>query len=85
MEIALLKDITTEGFLVEIEAEGKKYDGLYVDMDNAPERKYVKDKADGILQLLKKIERKRIDALKEYKNRVEKDALDITERLKIEN
>jgi len=60
MEIAIFKEVTTESALIELEAEGKKYDGLYVDMDKAPERKYVKDKAAFIAGLLKKLDRTRI-------------------------
>ena len=85
MDIALFKDVTTEEFLVEIEAEGKKYEGLYVDMDNAPERKYVKDKASTITALLKTLDRARIDKSKQYKLNVEAEASSIKERLQAAN
>ena len=81
MEIAIFESVLIESALTELEAEGKKYDGLYVDMGNAPERKYVKDKAAEINGLLKKIDRARIDASKNYKVEVEKQALAITTRL----
>lgn len=85
MEIVIFKELTTNDYLVELQVEAEKYTGLYVDMDNAPERKYVKDKANDIKQLLKKIDRKRIDASKEFKLSVEKEAADIIEKLKTAN
>lgn len=81
MEIAIFESVVVESVLTELEEEGKKYTGLYVDMDNAPERKYVKDKAALINTLKKKVERVRIDAAKAYKDEVEKQAKDIHERL----
>jgi hypothetical protein len=81
MEIAIFNEITTEDLLVELETEAKKYDGLYVDMENAPERKYVKDKASHISGLLKQLDRARIDKSKEYKMQVEAEADKIKDRL----
>jgi hypothetical protein len=81
MDIAIFESVLIESALTELEAEGKKYDGLYVDMEKAPERKYVKDKAAEINGLLKKIDRARIDASKNYKVEVERQALVITARL----
>ena len=85
MKITIFKELTTEEHLQELNAESEKYTGLYVDMNNAPERKYVKEKADGINQLIKQVDRKRIDIVKEFKVSVEKEAADITERLEIAN
>lgn len=81
MNIAIFNEITTEDLLVELEAEAKKYDGLYVDMENAPERKYVKDKASHISGLLKQLDRARIDKSKSYKMQVEAEAEKIKDRL----
>ena len=81
MNIAIFNEITTEDLLVELEVEAKKYDGLYVDMENAPERKYVKDKASHILSLLKQLDRARIDKSKSYKVQVEAEAEKIKDRL----
>jgi hypothetical protein len=57
MEIAIFKEITTEGVIASIEENSKKYhDGLYADMDNLPERTMVKKGAaeiGGIIKLLK--------------------------------
>jgi len=85
MEIAIFESVVIESALHELEEEGKKYAGLYVDMDNAPERKYVKDKAALINTLKKKVERVRIDAAKAYKIEVEKQAAAIHERLDAAN
>jgi hypothetical protein len=83
--IVIFKEITTDEILLELEAESKKYDGLHVDMNNKDERKFVKDKASLVSGMLKKLDRKRIDESKEYKVKVEKEALDIKERLEIIN
>tara|TARA_R110002096_G_scaffold341060_1_gene534122 strand:+ start:602 stop:1288 length:687 start_codon:yes stop_codon:yes gene_type:complete len=85
MQISIFKDLATDDYIAELQAESEKYTGLYVDMNNAPERKYVKGKADDINQLLKKIDRKRIDVAKKYKQEVEAEAADITDRLKEAN
>jgi len=85
MEMELFKDITTEEFLVSLEADGKKYAGLYVDMDDKPSRKYVKDQAVLINDLIKKVDRKRIDESKAYKLKVETEAGIIISRLKVAN
>ncbi len=85
MEIVIFKELTTADYLAELQVEADKYTGLYVDMNNAPERKYVKDKASAIKQLLKDIDRKRIDESKEYKVEVEKEAAAIVEKLKAAN
>ncbi len=81
MNIAIFEEITTESVLSEIEANSKKYQGLYVEMDNPPERKYVKGKAVQINDLLKKLDRARIDKSKEYKQKVEAEAERIRLRL----
>ena len=81
METAIFESVVIESALIELEAEGKKYEGLYVDMENAPERKYVKDKAALISGLKKKVDRVRIDAAKSYSLEVEKQASEIHERL----
>ena len=81
MDIEIFKELTTEDYLIELEAESEKYDGLYVDMDNAPERKYVKDKAVLINELRKKVDRARIDIAKKYKKSVEDEFAQIDKRL----
>lgn len=85
MEIKIFESVTTEQSLCEIEKEAEKYDGLYVEMENSDERKFVKDKASLIGSLLKKIDRVRIDVSKEYKIKVESEAKSIKERLELAN
>jgi len=85
MSIVLFKEITTEEALVQLETDGAKYAGLYVDMEDKKQRKYVKDSAALITGLLKKVERARIDKSKEYKINVEAEAKEITARLEAAN
>lgn len=85
MNIAIFNGLTTDEVLSELEEESKNYTGLYVDMTNAPERKYVKEKAEFINGLIKKLDRARIDKSKEYKAQVETEAAAIKERLQSAN
>ena len=85
MEVSIFNEITTNEILVDLEAEAKKYEGLYVDMDNKEERKYVKDKAVLISSLLKTLDRARIDKSKDYKILVESEAANIKGRLEDAN
>lgn len=85
MEIAIFNDVATGEALEALKANGEKYQGLYVDMNDAKQRKYVKDNASHIKELKKKVDRKRIDVVKEFKIRVEKEAASITEDLNIAN
>lgn len=84
-EIKIFTSVTTEEVLQELEIEAKKYDGLYVDMESKPERKYVKDKAALIAGMLKTLDRARIDESKNYKVLVEAEAASIKERLEEAN
>lgn len=84
-EIKIFTSITTEEVLQELEIEAKNYDGLYVDMESKPERKYVKDKAALIAGMLKTLDRARIDESKNYKVLVEAEAASIKERLEEAN
>ena len=85
MNIAIFQEITTEEYLLEIEAEGKKYEGLYVDMANAPERKFVKDQAANIKAMLKRLDSERIAKARDYRSMVEAEAETIKERLEAAN
>ena len=62
--LVLFSDLTTDEKLAQLEAEGEKYQGLYVDMAKNEERKFVKDQANFVNDLLKKLDRKRIDLSK---------------------
>lgn len=85
MDIVIFKELTNETYLSELEESAKKYEGLYVDMEDAPQRKFVKDKAYDIQQLIKKVDRKRIDESKSYKAKVELEASKIIDRLQSAN
>tara|TARA_R110000850_G_scaffold165803_2_gene290840 strand:- start:454 stop:1416 length:963 start_codon:yes stop_codon:yes gene_type:complete len=84
-EVKLFKELTTEEALAGIEAESQKYDGLYVDMADSKQRKYVKDKAVAINGILKKLDRSRIDKAKIYKVEIELEAGSIKARLEAAN
>jgi len=85
MDIVLFKEITTEEALCKLEADGKKYDGLYVDMEDKKQRKYVKDGAQFINETLKKLDRSRIDMAKFHKISIEAEAKAVRERLEAAN
>lgn len=84
-KLVLFNDLTTDEKLAQLEAEGEKYQGLYVDMDNKEERKFVKDQASYVNDLLKKLDRKRIDLAKDYKKAVEAEAKEVRLRLEKAN
>lgn len=83
--IVIFKELTTEQKLLEIEAETAKYEGTFVDMDEADGRRFVKDKAYDINQLIKSIEKQRIAIPKAHKLIVNNEALEITNRLRAAN
>ena len=83
--LVLFSGLTTDEKLAQLEAEGEKYQGLYVDMAKNDERKFVKEQAAVINELLKKLDRKRIDLSKQYKAQVEAEAKEIKLRLEKAN
>lgn len=83
--IVIFKELTTEQRLLEIEAETEKYQGTFVDMDEADGRRFVKDKAYDINQLIKSIDKERIAIPKAHKLIVNNEALSIINRLKAAN
>ena len=85
MDIAIFKAVTTDEVIHKLEQDGIKYDGLYVDMEDSEARKYVKEQASTINNLIKQVDRKRIDESKEYKAKVEKEAKSIITRLQKAN
>lgn len=86
MDIAIFHEITTEDLLVELEAKSKKYyEGFYADMNNAPERKLVKESADEIKNIIKSLEVARIRITKENTASVNKEHKAIVDRLEIAN
>ncbi len=83
--LVLFSDLTTDEKLSQLEAEGEKYQGLYVDMADKEQRKFVKDQASFVTDLLKRLDRKRIDLSKQYKSQVEAEAKEIKLRLEKAN
>lgn len=83
--LVLFSGLTTDEKLSQLEAEGEKYQGLYVDMSDKEQRKFVKDQASFVTDLLKKLDRKRIDLSKQYKAQVEAEAKEIKLRLEKAN
>lgn len=84
-EIVIFKELTTNEALTEIELQSEKFVGLTVDMNDAKERKKVKDSAQLISDILKRVDRARIDHSKDYKAKVEAEATMIVDRLTIAN
>ena len=85
MEVQIFKDITTEDILVDLEKLAEDYTGLYVEMGDPEQRKYVKEKAQTITDMLKTLDRARIDKSKAFKSSVEAEALEIKKRLEKAN
>jgi hypothetical protein len=83
--VVLFSELTTSEAIDKLVAEGEKYQGLYVDMSDKDQRKFVKDQATFIKDLLKKLDRKRIDLSKNYKASVEAEAKSIREKLEFAN
>jgi hypothetical protein len=85
MNITLFSEVTTEQALLEISKESENYQGLYVDMSDAKQRKYVKDKAMAIKDMIKLVNRVRIDLPKAYRTNVEGQASEIITSLEKSN
>ena len=86
MEIAIFNKITTEGVITSIEENSKKYHvGFYADMNNAPERKLVKESASEIGGIIKELEAARISITKANTLAVNKEHKSILERLTVAN
>ena len=74
-------EIVTETVMSQIEAESETYNGLYTDLSDADERRYVKDKASTIKDMVKKLDRAVIDKPAKYKALVKSTALPVRDRL----
>mgnify|MGYP003642437227 CR=1 FL=1 len=86
MEITIFKKITTEGVIASIEENSEKYHvGFYADMNNAPERKLVKESASEIGGIIKELEVARIKITKANTAAVNKEHKAILERLTVAN
>jgi len=75
----------TEAKLKEIEHTSTTYTDLWVDMDDAEARKFVKARSSEITDIVKRIDRSRIDIVKEYRVKVEDEASAIITRLSAAN
>lgn len=84
-QVTIFSDVTTEDAIQALEAEAQNYTGLYVDMHEAKGRKFVKEQAATIGDILKLLDRARIDKAKEYKQAVEAEASAIRYRLEKAN
>ena len=85
MNVTLFKDLTTDEHLTELEANSEEYNGLYVDMEVAEQRKYVKGKAADIKDIIKRVNSARIKKSKDYRILVEAEAASIIARLEKAN
>ena len=83
--LTIFNDITTEHAILAIEEDAKTYTGLYVDMNEAKGRKFVKESAANIGDILKRLDRARIDKAKDFKTQVEQEAAAIRFRLEEAN
>lgn len=79
--IAIFKELTTEDALKEIEAGAEKRTGLYVDMNDAESRKYVKTEASFISGIRKKLDTARIFKTKKSKQDIDAEFKMIDDRL----
>ena len=84
-EIVIFKALTSDEALTEIELQSEKFVGLTIDMNDAEERKKVKTSAQLISDILKRVDRARIDHTKDYKAKVEEEAAMIVDRLAAAN
>ncbi|MEE8288954.1 MAG: hypothetical protein V3R25_06030 [Nitrosomonadaceae bacterium] len=86
MEIVIFKELTTEGVISSIEENSKKYhEGFYADMNNAPERKLVKESAADINTMIKELKASRIKITKANTAAVNKEHDAIVARLEVAN
>lgn len=86
MGITIFKEITTEGVIKSIEENSEKYHvGFYANMNNAPERKLVKESASEIGDIIKELEVARIKITKANTAAVNKEHKLILERLTVAN
>ena len=85
VDLNIFKGITTESTLSDIEAESESWVGLYVDMSDKEQRKFVKDKASEITSIIKTLERSRVDKVKLASKEINDEAKSIVDRLKNAN
>jgi hypothetical protein len=79
MNVTIFTELTTTEKLAEITKESEKYIGLYVEMSDPKQRKYVKDQAESIKLIRKNLNTSRIKKVKDYTAKVKKefDGIDV--------
>ena len=85
MNVTIFKELTTTEHLADLQANSDQYIGLYVDMNIAEQRKYVKNKAVEIKDIIKAVNSARIKKAKDYKKLVDVEAVDIVTALEKAN
>ena len=85
MNVTIFNDVTAETALSWFDEEAAKHQGLYVDMDDPEQRKYVKSSAATIKGVLKAVDVARIQKVKEFRASVESEADYIKGRLEVAN
>ena len=85
MNVTIFNDVTAETALSWFDEEAEKHQGLYVDMDDPEQRKYVKSSAATIKGVLKAVDVARIQKVKEFRASVESEAAYIKGRLEVAN
>jgi hypothetical protein len=79
MNVTIFTELTTTEKLEQITKESENYIGLYVDMSDPKQRKYVKDQAESIKLIRKDLNTSRIKKVKDYTAKVKKefDGIDV--------
>jgi hypothetical protein len=79
MNVTIFTELTTTEKLAEITKESEKYIGLYVEMSDPKQRKYVKDQAESIKSIRKNLNTLRIKKIKDYtlNAKAEFDSIDL--------
>jgi hypothetical protein len=79
MNVTIFTELTTNEKLAEITKESEKYIGLYVEMSDPKQRKYVKEQAESIKLIRKNLNTSRIKKVKDYTAKVKKefDGIDV--------
>lgn len=85
MQIKLFEGVTTPKALKAFQDKAEKYDGLYVDMNNKDERKFVKEQSKEITDIIKKLDRARIDKTNAFKRSVDEEFKAIKSSLETSN
>jgi hypothetical protein len=73
MLVTIFSELTTTEKLAKIKKESANYIGLYVDMNIAEQRKYVKEQAESIKSIRKALNTSRIKKVKDYTAGVSKE------------